>query len=101
MSDGDRVKISVEEGFLQPTDRAVMGEKRLVRLLPIGLPGQKVPLMRPCIWTSPYEVYDDDLKENVKICILLLNEGPPKPEIVAIRIAAAAIEKFPTGPVNW
>lgn len=98
---GDKVKISVEEGFVQSSDRPVMGEKRLVRYLPVGLPGQKVPLMRPCIWTSPYEIFDEDLKEKVKLCILLLNEGPPKPDIIAVRISAAAIEKFPTGPVNW
>lgn len=100
MSDGDRVKISVEEGFVGPSDRPVMGEKRLVRYLPVPLPGVG-PLMRPCIWMSPYEVFDDDLHEKVKICIILLNEGPPKPDIIAVRIPTAAIEKFPTGPVNW
>lgn len=100
MSD-NRVKISVEEGFVQPSDRPVMGEKRMVRYLPIGLPGQAAPIMRPCIWMSPYEVFDEDLQEKVKVCILLLNEGPPRPDIVAVRISAAAIERFPTGPVNW
>ena len=96
-----KLKITVEEGFIQANDRAVMGNKRLVRFLPVGLPGLKAPIMRPCIWTSPYEVFDEDLKENVKICILLLNEGPPRPDIIAIRIATSAIEKFPTGPINW
>lgn len=96
----DPIKLTVEEGFVQASDRPVMGERRLVRYLPVGLPGG-APLMRPCIWISPYEVYDNDLKENVKICILLLNEGPPKPEIIAIRIAASGIERFPTGPVGW
>ncbi len=94
------IPISIEEPFVSPSDKPVQGERRLVRYLPAGLPGTK-GIMLPCIWTSPYEVMDEDLKEKVKICILLLNSGPPKPDIIAVRIPAAALDKFPMGPVNW
>jgi len=94
------VKLEVVGEFAKPSDRPVLGDQRLVRYLPCGLPGTAA-MMLPCIWMSPYEVFDEDLKEQVKICILLLNEGPPKPDIVAVRIAAAAVERFPMGPVAW
>jgi hypothetical protein len=96
----DSIKLEVVAPFVTPDDRPVMGEKRLVRLLPAGLPGTKGNLF-PCVWMSPYEMFDEDLKENVKFCLLLINKGPPKPEIWGIRIPAAAIEKFPTGPIEW
>ena len=101
---GDRkvVPISVIPGaeFAKPSDRPVAGDQRLVRHLPAGLPGTQGTLL-PAIWISPYEVFDDDLQENVKICILLLTKGPPKPDVMAIRIAGEAINKFPMLPVEW
>jgi hypothetical protein len=97
---GDPIKIEVVGEFAKPSDRPVVGEKRLVRYLPLGMPGT-AGMMLPSLWVSPYEVYDEDLKENVKICILLLSKGPPKPEIAAVRVPSAAIEKFPMGPVEW
>lgn len=90
----------VGEGFARPSDVPVLGSQRIVRYLPCGMPGTKGSMF-PCIWESPYEVFDADLKENVKICILLLQKGPPKPEIIAVRIPAAAIQKFPLSPVEW
>lgn len=94
------MKLIVEGEFAKASDQLISGDKRLVRHLPCGLPGTS-GMMLPCIWMSPYEVFDEDLKEKVKICILLLNEGPPKPDILAVRIPTAAIEKFPMGPVAW
>lgn len=99
MSDGT-IKLTVEGEFAKASDKPIMGDKRLVRYLPCGLPGTKAILL-PCIWMSPWEIFDEDLKEKVKICILLLNDEAPKPDIVAVRIPAAAIHKFPTGPVAW
>jgi hypothetical protein len=97
---GDPIKIEVVGEFAKPSERAVAGDKRMVRHLPCGLPGT-AGMMLPCLWISPYEVYDSDLKENVKICILLLHKGPPKPETIGVRMAASAIEKFPMAPVEW
>lgn len=94
------VDITVSEAFVKPSDKPVMGEQRLVRYFPVGLPGTK-GLMLPCIWLSPYDTWDDDLKENVKLAILLLGKGPPKPDIICVRIPSTAVEKFPTGPVEW
>jgi len=94
------IKIEIAEAFVKPSDKPVLGDRRMVRYLPAGLPGTK-GMMLPCIWLSPYEVYDSDLKEMVKIGILLLEKGPPKPEIIAVRIPSRAIEKFPTGPIEW
>lgn len=94
------IKIEVIGEFAKPSDQPVAGNKRLVRHLPFGMPGTAGMLL-PCIWTSPYEIYDEDLKENVKVCILLLSKGPPRPEIVAVRIPTAAIEKFSMAPVEW
>ena len=102
MSDEKIVPITVVPGaeFAKPSDRPVAGNQRLVRHLPVGLPGTQGMLL-PAIWISPYEVWDEDLQEKVKICILLLHKGPPKPDTVGVRIAAAAIEKFPMLPVEW
>jgi hypothetical protein len=50
---------------------------------------------------SDYEVMDEDLKENVKVCLVLMGKGPPSPEIICVRIPSTAIEKFPLGPVEW
>jgi len=96
----DPVKLTVVGEFAKPSDRPVGGEQRLVRYLPCGLPGTEAMLL-PCIWISGYEVFDEDLKEKVRICILLLEKGPPKPDIVAVRIPSKAIEKFPMAPVEW
>ena len=96
----NEMKLEVVGEFAKPSERAVVGDKRMVRHLPCGLPGT-AGMMLPCLWISPYEVFDPDLKENVKICILLLTKGPPKPDIVAVRMAASAIEKFPMAPVEW
>lgn len=92
--------IVVGDDLAKPSDRPVMGDRRLVHMLPFGIRGDDAVSL-PCIWISPYETFDPDLKENVKICILLLDKGPPKPEIVAVRIPSAAIHKFPMGPCEW
>lgn len=96
------VPIEVVPGaeFVTASDHPVFGEKRLVRMLPVGLPGTKGMLM-PCLWMSDYEVMDEDLKEKVKVCLVLMSKGPPRPDIICVRIATAAIEKFPLGPVEW
>lgn len=100
MSDEKRAPITVIGDLAKPSETPVSGERRIVPYLPVGLPGMKGRLF-PCIWQSPYSVFDSDLREQVKICIMLITEGPPKPDIMAIRIPAEAITKFPTGPVNW
>ncbi len=99
----NEIEMTVTNDFIQADDRPVFGQQRLVYYLPVGLPGTKGHMI-PCIWMSPYVTFDDDLQENVKLCILLLGKGTsehPKPEIIAVRIPAAAIEKFPKGPVEW
>lgn len=103
MSDRDPVEMQVVSDFIEASDRPVFGERRLVYYLPVGLPGTKGHLV-PCIWMSPYVTFDKDLKENVRLCIVLLGKGTserPKPEIICVRIPAAAIDKFPKGPVEW
>lgn len=102
MSDGGRVPIEVVAGaeFVTASDRPVFGEKRLVRQLPVPLPGAKGMLF-PAIWISDYTIFDDDLKENVKVCLVMTSKGPPHPDVICIRIAPAAIEKFPLAPVEW
>lgn len=102
MSD-EKVKITVEAPFATANTRPVLGEQRLVPYLPIGLPGTK-GLMKPCIWQSPYTFWDADLQAQARICLLLLKTGSaddPKPDIVAVRLPADAIGRFPTGPVEW
>ena len=86
--------------FAKPNDKPVFGDQRLVRYLPVPLPGLK-GMMLPCVWMSDYDVFDDDLKENVKVCLVLLSKGPPHPEVVCVRIPSAAVDKFPKGPVEW
>jgi hypothetical protein len=78
------------------TSEPLRGSLRTVPLLPI--PGG---VLCPCIWLSPYEIPDDDLMERVSVAVLLLNPGPPKPEIVAVRVPSSTVAKFMTGPVNW
>lgn len=97
----DPVKLTVDDSFHTPSDRLVLGEKRLVRLLPVPIPGTKQIVMKPAIWISPYSFFDSDVGDNVKIAILLFTPGPPKPDIIAVRIPANAIEKFPLGPIEW
>lgn len=80
-----------------PRDQPLRGSTRYVPLFPV--PGATV--MCPCIWMSPYEIADDDLKQRVRVCVLLLSSGPPKPEVVAIRVPSSVIHKFPTGPIDW
>lgn len=96
------IDVTIVEPLIKPSDRPVMGERRLVRMLPVppAIPGGE-SIMRPAIWVSPYKVYDNDLKENVRIVILLLNSGPPSPDIIALRVPVTAIDKFPLGPVEW
>jgi hypothetical protein len=98
----NEAKIEVIPGseFAKPSDRPVLGDKRLVRYLPVPLPGMSGMLM-PCLWISEYEVFDEDLKVKVKKCLVLMSKGPPHPEIVCVTIPSDAIEKFPTGPVEW
>ena len=96
----DPIKIEVVGEFAKPSDNAVMGEKRLVRYLPVGLPGTSGMLL-PCVWMSEYDVMDEHLGEKVKVCLVLLSKGPPRPEIICVRIPSAAVDKFPTGPVEW
>lgn len=100
MSDDVTLEVVAGSEFVKPSDRPVLGDKRLVRYLPVGLPGTK-GMMLPCIWMSPYDDFDEDLKVKVKVCLILLSKGPPRPDIICVRIPADAVEKFPTGPVEW
>jgi hypothetical protein len=93
-----KAPISVEPGFIEDDDRPVIGKRRVVRYLPVGLPGKK-GLLRPCIWMSPYEVDDPNLGEKAKLCVLLV-EKRPRPMIVGVRIAARSISEFPTGVIE-
>lgn len=102
MSQEKEVPIEVVAGseFVTASDKPVHGEKRLVRYIPVPLPGAN-GILKPCIWMSPYVEFDDDIKANVKVCLVLLSEGPPRPDVICVRIPADAIEKFPLAPVGW
>lgn len=94
------IEVVAGSEFVKPSDKLILGERRLVRYLPVGLPGTK-GMMLPCVWMSPYDDWDEDLKEKVKVCLVLLSKGPPRPEVICVRIPSAAVDKFPTGPVEW
>jgi hypothetical protein len=100
MSDKAPIEIVTGAEFATPSDRPIFGEKRLVRYLPVPLPGMNGMLM-PCIWMSDYVEMDADLNENVKVCLVLLGKGPPRPDVICVRIPATAVDKFPMGPVEW
>lgn len=100
MSDEESKSItpSIEIGseFAKPSERPVTGDKRMVRYLPFPIGN----FMLPAIWISPYVVMDPDIG-RAKVAILLLDKGPPKPDVVSVRIPEEAVEKFPYGPVEW
>lgn len=81
---------------LPGAEEALRGSQRTVPLLPLP-----TGVLCPCIWLSPYDLPDDYLKERVRIAVTLLSPGPPRPEVVAIRVPTSVIKKFPTGPVEW
>ena len=71
------------------------GERRIVKIVetPFG--------WAPAVWTSPYTVYDPDLKEPCKVCVVLVGKGPPKPELVIMTIPAAILARYPEDAVEW
>ena len=89
------------EELLKPSDRPVMGQQRLVRFLPV--PGTEQ--LFPCIWMSPYRIYEPlengEPREPLVRCIVLVSKGPPKPDVVVISIRPDDLEKFPKAPVEW
>jgi hypothetical protein len=87
----------LDPSFIAARGQPLRGETRTVPLFP--LPGST--LMYPCIWMSPYEIPDDDLKQRVRVCVLLMSQGPPRPEVAAVRAPSSVVSKFPTGPINW
>ncbi len=96
-------KVSLEDGFVEATDKLVFGNRRLVRLLPLPVPGLKEPILRPAIWISPYTFLDTDLRVQCRRAIILMNKGSQgmPPDTVCMTIPADAIERFPKGPVEW
>jgi hypothetical protein len=89
------------EEILKPSDRPVIGQQRLVRFLPV--PGTEK--LFPCIWMSPYHMYEhlengEPLEQLVR-CVVLISKGPPKPDVVIISIRPDDLEKFPRAPVEW
>ena len=88
--------------ILKPSDRPVAGDQRLVRHLP-AIPGMKE--LFPCIWLSPYTVKGPIDKEGtmvqLKVGLLLISKGPPKPEVVGVFIQPKDLDKFPMAPVEW
>jgi hypothetical protein len=94
------IPLSIDEtlgDFLKASDKPVLGEKRLVRLLPTPFGS------REAIWISPYEFMEnfEAGPERARVCIVLISKGPPKPDVACIIIPSAAIEKFPLVPVEW
>lgn len=81
---------------LPMAEEALKGSQRTVPLVPV--PGG---ILCPCIWLSPYDLPDEDLRERVKIAVVLLSPGPQRPDVGAIRIPVSVVKKFPTGPVEW
>ena len=101
MSDEKKVlPIGIVQGaeFLKASERPAYGEQRLVRHIPVPLPGAKGQV-RPAIWTSPYEISEGGA--NVRRCLVLINKGPPYPEIIMVSIISADLEKCPLMPVEW
>jgi hypothetical protein len=88
--------------ILKPSDRPVVGNQRLVRYLP-AIPGMND--LFPCIWMSPYTVKEpiDEQGTLAKlvVCLILVSKGPPKPEVVPIRIQPEDLTKFPMMPIEW
>jgi hypothetical protein len=88
--------------ILKPSDRPVVGNQRLVRFLP-AIPGMNE--LFPCIWMSPYTTYEliDEQGTMAKLvtCLILISKGPPKPEVVPIRIQPEKLTLFPLMPVEW
>jgi len=88
--------------ILKPSDHPVMGNQRLVRFLP-AIPGMND--LFPCIWISPYTVKEavdiEGTMVALKVCVILVSKGPPKPEIVVVRIQPKDLEKFPMNPIEW
>jgi len=81
----------------RPDERPVVGDRRLVRLIPTPLGS------RPALWISPYtimEQFEDGMHRARKI-LVLLSKGPPRPDTACVTIPEAAIDKFPLVPVEW
>lgn len=94
------VKITFDSPLVTPHDRPMKGDRRIVKMLPTGLPGGAA-ILAPCIYMSPYDIWDERLKENFRYCLLLVSPGPPKPEFHAVQIPSSAIHKFPEDVVSW
>ena len=87
--------------ILKPSDHPVLGKQRLVRFLPV--PGTNQ--LFPCIWMSPYTMYEpldnEGTRERLTRCLLLISKGPPKPDVVCISMRSDDMERFPLAPVEW
>lgn len=89
--------VSVDSLIAMPgVEEPLRGVRRAVPLIPLP-----TGMMCPCIWLSPYDMADDDLKQRVQIAVILLGSGAPKPEVAAVRVPKSVIKKFPTGSVEW
>lgn len=100
--DGNAVEIPliVSDEIMKASDNPILGDRRLVRLLPTPFGS------RPSIWISPYtsmEICDPKtgIAEKVRKCIVLISKGPPHPDVAVLTIPVNVIEKFPLVPVEW
>lgn len=86
--------------ILKPSDRPVMGERRLVRHLPV-----LGKTLHPAIWVSPYTVIErvetNGSEVPVVKCVVLLSKGPPRPDVAVITVRPEDLVKFPMRPVEW
>lgn len=94
-SDVTEIPIAINLSDAIGENKRLGDNHRLVRMIP--LPGK---IFRPAIWISPYTFFSQDFNEIVRIAIVLLSPGPP-PEFVQVTVPAAALQKFPLGPVEW
>jgi hypothetical protein len=76
------------------------GERRIVKLAETPFGWGHV------IWTSPYTVDDPELNAGhelrlCRVCVVLADKGPPKPEPVIMTIPVRILEKYPEDSVEW
>ena len=85
--------ISLSVDLPDPTPNR--GSRRIVKMIPT-----------PCgmgwaIWTSPYTIFDDQLKEQCRVCVVLVGKGPPKPEPILMTVPENAFHRFPEDSIEW
>ena len=105
MVDGQNIEIKIPsiqgmDEIVKPSDRPVLGNQRLVRFVRLENFGEF-----PVIWTSPYTVMSSVVQNGpevpVRVCLILVSKGPPRPDTVGIYLQDEALFKCKLAPVEW